>query len=398
MPDLRDTPPADDIGADTQSRFGFQHHCIAKRALRLLTGTQVRQLVCEWHEDYLVIPSTGPQEIVSVKHLDPSQARWTISGLWRDGGMEHLFNRWRDSGESVRCRLETNAGMRTGTGEPGELMAACAAGDDGELEEWAHKIPKVVAGPVDPIELERFLRVFRIDNSFPSRDHIRDVNIEQTIRPTLEYLGWTAIGARSAYRAILDEVRDACSDYADRLNALAVQADPLSLNGDAVMQARVQRRTLDEARLVGAIRQRFYRSPTLLVPESTTRDASVLVKKLRKGAVGPSGVENAKRLRSAWLLYRKNWQDDLTDSDPQIEDLRSQLLQIAADAEAVSIPLGTPYGQRMMTEIQKRLANGALPRPPQRAADAGHLLGLVFDLTQDCHVWWSPEFDVDEAS
>lgn len=131
---VESVPPLDDSGADTDDRYDWQAAMAAADGLslyfdalgddgRLRPDCQDR-LLCEWHEDWLLI-SGESVELVSGKHRDPRAGAYTtVTKLADDGGLAHLFNRWAALQETPSCRLVTSGGL--GSGPPRELLAAAS--------------------------------------------------------------------------------------------------------------------------------------------------------------------------------------------------------------------------------------------------------------------------------
>lgn len=85
----------------------------------------IDRIHCESDEDYVVVYANQLPEFVSVKHREPDQGPWTLSTICTDGGLKHLFNTWREKDQLVRCKLQTNAGLKTGEKEARRLATAC---------------------------------------------------------------------------------------------------------------------------------------------------------------------------------------------------------------------------------------------------------------------------------
>ena len=111
------TAPPDDAGAQTDDRYHWQAAMAAADCLSLyrdavgsdgsLRGDCADRIVCEWHEDWVVM-SQDEVELVSAKHRDPSAGAYTtIPRLVDEGGLAHLFSRWAALGEKPICRLVT---------------------------------------------------------------------------------------------------------------------------------------------------------------------------------------------------------------------------------------------------------------------------------------------------
>ena len=71
-------------------------------------------VVCEMHEDRLLIKGTGA-ELVSAKHRDLSYGLYTtFTMLVDDAGIGHLFRRWHALREKPTCRLVTTPALKAG--------------------------------------------------------------------------------------------------------------------------------------------------------------------------------------------------------------------------------------------------------------------------------------------
>ena len=54
-----------------------------------------------------------------------------------------------------------------------------------------------------------------------------------------------------------------------------------------------------------------------------------------------------------------------------------------------------PYGPEMHLDVRKTVTASDMPSKPSFPLDDQLLQGLVFQLTDECKVWWSERFDVD---
>ena len=151
---ILDIPPSEDAGALTLARYGYQHNCAVPYALQTLDeSSPVLAVVCETHEDFLVLHAWGP-ELVSVKHRELTQGPWTLLQLCAEP-LSHLLDRWLATGKRARCRLLTNQGLKPGRKQAEHLAAACSAHQSEELETWATRL----AGPLhaDEATVAQFL-------------------------------------------------------------------------------------------------------------------------------------------------------------------------------------------------------------------------------------------------
>lgn len=389
-----ETEPSDDAGALAQDRFDYQVHLATARCAWMLVDDEIVSVICEWHEDYVVQYRTAPSELVSVKHLEASQARWTVAGMCGAGGLRHLFERWERVRERCTCRLQTNCGLRPGADEPGGLRDACAKGDAPELHRWAQLLAPHL-GSDDPAEVERFLRNLKFECELPDRHTIATVLANKVMRPVLRQM---ALDERHADRSwgILHEFVAEASRSGDRHDVSVALSDPDALAGDAERRRTLERKTIDRARALEALDVDRSRPRVLLsASPATARSRTRLVKKLERGGLGPTAIRSATRLRSNWLRIEHRWAVDLPGGQGELEHLRSHVIHIASQVERAARELDRPYGAAMQARMEEVLTTDRLAFDPALPVSDLLLLGLVYDRTEACEVWWSDEFDAD---
>lgn len=391
-----ETPPLDDAGALAQDRFDYQVHLATARCARMLVDDEIASVICEWHEDYVVQYRRAPSELVSVKHLEGSQPRWTLAGLCGAGGLLHLFERWRRVRERCTCRLQTNCGLRVGADEPGALREACANGDGPELRRWATLLAPGV-GSDDVEEVDRFLRALKIECELPDRHTVATVLATEVMRPVLRQLGFDERHADLLWRVLHDVVAEA-SRSGDRHDVSVALSDPDALAGDFERRRVLQRKTIDRARALGALEVDRSRPRVLLSsPPAFDRPRTRLVKKLERSGLGPTAIRSATRLRSNWLRIEHQWAVDLPGGQAELEHLRSHVVHTASQVERAARENDHPYGAVMQARMEEVLTTDHLGFDPLIPVSDMLLLGLVYDRTEACEVWWSDEFDADAA-
>jgi hypothetical protein len=382
--------PVEDAGAQTQARFRFQAEVAARRCVKILRRDGIRSIICEWHTDFVVQYSSGTLELVSVKHLEQSQPRWTMAALVDAGGLKTLCQRWCDAGANLRCTLETNAGMRTGDGEPGSLRDALAAEDSDGLRSWAEKLAPLL--DVDVGTAAAFLRHLKIDDSLPGRDQIRAVNLQDHLRPAAHELRIAVADTEPVYDRIVAVVETASRDGEAGESVAALLANPDRLRSDVQLQATIARRTVDRDRLLVALRPPMPVALLALARGGTGRE-TILVKKLRRGDVGPTAVQSARNLRSSWHKFRATWTTGLPGDREGLEDLAARIVIAAQRAEHHARQEGSPWGDRMNRLLQDEVTIANVGKHPF-AVDDHHLIGFAYELTEQCRIWFSDEFDV----
>ncbi len=390
------TTPTDDVGAETLDRFRYQAHLVARACVAMILDQRVAAVICEWHEDYIVQFANGASEIVSVKHHDGSQINWTVRQLCADGGLRHLFDRFLLLQERVTCRLQTNEQLRTGAQQPAELRDCCASKDASGISTWATTLAPHL-GATGPDVVERFLRVLTIEDGLPDRGVVKPVHVQQLMPELSRELGLDVITAERSYESLVALALDACSAPGHEI-VIAAVADPTQLSLDAQQARLVAAKTIDRHRAFDAIGRRS-EIPTVLLSAAAdlTPSRTRLVKKLEAGGVGATGIRSARRLRINWEQQKSAWSTGLPGDDHVIEDMRARIVREASLAEARTRRPGGQYANEMLEDLRPRLQTdtigGAWPGP----LTPDLLLGLAFERTDACEIFWSDEFDPDSV-
>jgi hypothetical protein len=359
------TAPTDDIGAETLDRYRYQARLVAQTCVAMVVDRRIKAVICEWHEDYVVQFANGPSELVSVKHHDGSQNHWSVKQLCHEGGLRHLFERFTKLDECCTCRLQTNEHLRNGAEQPARLRDCCAQKDGVALRGWAEKLaPEFGAGELD--QVERFLRRLTIEDRLPDRHVIEPVHLHQIMPRLIHELAITGCTASNLYDRLVALATEASAAPGHEI-VLEALADPTHLGRDAAQSRLLAAKTIDLDRVLRTIGHRPD-IPTVLLSAATdvAPTRTRLVKKLEAGGVGPTGIRSARRLRSNWEQQESAWSSGLPGDREVIEDLRARLIELARVAEA-----------------RTRLLTPDL------------LMGLAYERTEECEIYWSDDFDPD---
>jgi hypothetical protein len=218
--------PPEDSGAQTQSRFRFQHECTARSCVGMLVLDRVASVVCEEHEDFIVIYADGAVELVSVKHREDSKGPWTFATLCSEGGVRHLYDHWLATGRRARCRVMTNAGVKPGKLEAREFIAACQSRQGEQIEPYIEKLDAAL-GSQDRDRVREFALVLSVESALPGRPHIAAVNVRDFYWPALEELGLVYDVVEPYYDRVLDLIARANRDQiGERLDLRDALLDP----------------------------------------------------------------------------------------------------------------------------------------------------------------------------
>ena len=422
--------PKEDSGSDTLGNYRYQAEVAAQACIAMLTEDRIDSVVCEWHEDFVIAYADGSVELVSVKHRTKRRIPWSVALLCADGGLAHLFDRWRacDGARNVRLRLATNAGLTTGKTGAATLAAMCGpdpeitAGVDAMAETVARyflkirwkqpyatipevpEVPKLadIAVPADFADtVKDFFAAMHIDDELPSKRHITDVNLQSLLLPAIAMLQREHVDTEATYRSLVEGIEKANRDESDRGQLAAYIADPSRVRYNVQIQQRIARRTLYRTTVLDGFVSSLAAIPTFArgqLPIAAPGGAK-LRKKLAHGGVRSDEATHAERLRSAWYVTWQQHRSGLAGDTTELANVSLEVVDTAfacreqAENEAVD---DAPYGRRMNQLISQQLTpenlSTALPFP----VNGQHLRGLAYELCDNCDFYFSEPFDTSE--
>jgi len=377
--------PVEDRGSQTASWYAFQYAVTVGACMELLTG-ETQEVVVEWHTDYVTVATSGVRTLVSVKHRELDQGPWRLSELCDTGGLATLHARWRAAGSDVLCQWITNAALAPAQRgardlarclEQGGFAAGPAADDCRDFVSFFSK-----ALSVEEDEARNFLGSLRIISTGADRRTIGQYVRDRMCLPTLDLMGMSRTQSDRVYntieRAVLDAARALPNDRPSTWDALERASDITR-----------EDRTITRERL----RARFAADGVILTSAPAASGKTVMARKLRAGWLGPSIRADAVRLRREWYAIEATFREDLpTAFVNEVERARS-LVQAAADEAEVnaSAESGATYGPAMHAALARAAKTIAetVDLPVRRE----HLMGCAYQLTDECTIWWSKEFD-----
>ena len=403
---LRSVPPPDDAGAETSDRYEWQAMMAAADVLSLYfrcldeagaiaEGGQF-SVICEHHEDWCIVEADGA-EIVSAKHREASVGPFSsFRQILDEGGVLHLFGRWKALGQALNCRVVTTAGS---TGDSAKMSRACdrlrAAPDsaDAEVLEVVEGVRSAMVAlnsrdgvqpaPEETSTIRAFLGALRVADAQPRRKHVRLMAGEAYGKPVAERLGLPAAGI-AVWMAVLALVRPRMQATGPSIGgALPVvngvrQDDPLAP------------RTLTLADVDTAIRVALANAADY-VPLPRVIRANRMSVKMTEGGCSDNAVERADRLR---LQYRQYWRT--RRSSPTTTDQRRQLdntlLRVLDEATDEIRVVGVTWGAQLWRELSDRLKDIEGTSEAQ-GLSTDLMLGGISELANSCRAWYTDRFD-----
>ncbi|MFB9630976.1 hypothetical protein [Nonomuraea helvata] len=240
-------------------------------------------------------------------------------------------------------------------------------------------------GAQDLSSASRFLQSLRISVTSGDEIGLRAFVIEEVARPILVRLGLQPAAARKVYNAAFSLVVEA-------VNGLDVDApNGVWASRESLVEEERSRRTITRSRLVAAL---------VAAGIPITSDShiggefaiSAMSRKLRAGRVGPTVLRSAPRLRRDWFEVEAAYRSDVpTRFGDEVRRIRSEVANRAGMAESATRVPGRAYGMEMHRELSKLLGDSTIK--PNLPVGPPELMGCVYQLTDECEVWWSDEFN-----
>lgn len=149
----------------------------------------------------------------------------------------------------------------------------------------------------------------------------------------------------------------------------------------------------------GSVPFRFSPANTMLGERVRAGDLSVFEKKLMHGGL----ASHLETMRRRTVSTESHLLELASRKPTEILDIQNQLecyvQGVCDDAKLQTSKIPEPYGEDMLREVQQRLRQTA-DREPQMVHSQPYecLIGVAGLLTEECSVWWGPEFDLEGQS
>jgi hypothetical protein len=377
-------PAPEAFGPATVARYRFQYCCAGARLLAAIAEGRSCVVICEHHEDYLVLGDDCSMQAVSVKHREDHLAAWSISSLVTDGSLGHLLDTFRRANGQIDCCFESNRSHTVA-----DLFSENVAVSGPLRDDLAHRLS------VSRDDVDAFLARLTFPPAMPHRRDIESTFATRYATGALDALAIT-LSPSTAISIARDLVANAS---AERLEVevetrvlVAAPADRAALAAEAVIAARrVTDQNLAEALHAAAVA----RTPTLNASAAGADEETTMTHKLVAGGLGPSSVETARRRRRFWYTHVTKLRD-IPHRQQELASLTEWVQDQANAAESAALDSGRdPYGRFMHDKLIERLGDpDALPAGTvSEDSNPALLSGAAYQLTDDCSVWFSSRPD-----
>ncbi len=396
-----------DPGDDIQMRFRYQHAYGVILLIAALSGKKpYTEIWCEHHDDYVVKKSDGKFDSFQVKTRQVGQPPWKmideplVKSLKKFAEQNRRFPNQIDHFHFVSnhtyYRTNSQAELAKSPVLVKQAVENVAAVE--ELDEHIVTAIQKIADNSDYTNEEVFsvFKQLRLVEG-PGLDDFNDV-LAHTHLPTFS-------GCRSLSPTQLDAIRDELIHKVFAASSLKI-TDPAKhwccVAGEDAVNPRLRAKRITMEDTLQAINE-LNGPPFRFAPvdRSISLDGSSDLTPLEKKAIrgGLSSYLPTWRRRA---LSAEQHLLEMASRKKNAEEILNQLDAVVKgecdDAQLQASAGSEPYGEEMMRIVQQELRNRASNRQATiYNQEYDCLIGIAGLLTNECEVWWSREFDLEET-
>jgi hypothetical protein len=397
------TPPAEDVGADTQRRFRYQACYVAILSLGLLDDDgPLQELYCEHHDDVVLRLRSGKFRAIQIKTRGSGSVPFTavedpiVSSLRKFADLETIFS----------CRfdaylLASNVGFwheKKNGSNLTHILNTVRTGTENGFEKFIKRIADKKP-PIAGVVVKAALRKVELVDT-PGLDDV-EPKLREQLAQIPEFRNRRYDELKTASEAHRDRILEASS--LPGLNLLPVYLElcsdsPQSVRDQHVIQTkRISKAIVQEALNRGLLSPTLLRSHQPVPIEELPTGMKTMEIKMAAGGLSVSEIDHLKDLKFSAETLLQEWYYRYGPDRAQqyYEHLRVLVREECLAAQQGSQQISRLYGSGMLSDLRRRLRErltiqgGATPECSQE-----HLLGMAGILTEDCKVWWSTQFDL----
>lgn len=393
------TPSTNDPGDDVIARFEYQHKYAVVLSLQLLyKDSELVAVYCELHDDVLIRKKNGKFVSAQIKTRDTDQPfkandEQIVGALTKFIYLETTF-----PGHFEQYQLCVNAPfykaksgtslthlkeLHDSTPEPCTSNAALERFrkqlKDCPKKEFCEVLKKLVL-------VSNLPRLQDIDRCV--KDHILQVPEIGDLRDSELF---------EVSKRLIDQTRSAATRKHERHTYLVLTGD-----NDAQVKEMIASKTISAEQISRAIDECLLPQNLLVdsaaVPPQAS-DTKILLCKVKRGQIASHNIELAQDHRNSAERLYLSWASryNKTRADSQYEHVanivRTECIEAYDECDS-----SEPFGQAMLENVRARLKTRLTDPAIQKfGASYEHLLGIAWLLTQDCTVWWSNKFPLEEC-
>lgn len=410
MPGLDEYLSRGDPGDETGRRYQYQYIYTAMLSCDLLSQDDWEELFCEHHEDVLLKLVSGQFTGIQVKTrqqgLDPWKATddEMVSAVGKFVRLDH-----EHPGQLESFTLATNhhffSAKLNGANLPYVLELAHKEGRDAGEEKTLSKFIKKVSSKSGRSESDVLgtLRKTKCTHDLPK--------LTNSLGHLCERIQTNHAPAREVAYSVLRKAAAALTSEAEKAATLHHEQDTswyLSIRKDGVeeqVKARINGKRMTRERVQRVLAEAIKSPPELLTSADVTTPLplpavnSKLAQKLTAGGLSAMTVNAARDCWSSALKQQIEWSSTVGDEAALARHRHLKaLVYNEASAAHEATKIAAPPGPAMLEDLRRRLRERRASTPGDVFSSLEEqLLGRVYMLTEECKVWWSPEFKLTET-
>jgi len=395
-----ETPPTEDVGADTQRRFRHQACYAAILSLGLLdVDGPLIELYCEHHDDIVLRMKSGRFRALQLKTRliggIPFKAcdDEVIAALGRFAHLESTFQ-----GQFEAYIIASNVGFwheKKNSSNLRHVLDVIRGNPENGAGALVQKICKKTK--LDFALICVTLRKVELEIT-PGLD-----DVEARLRDHLALIPELRDRRYDELKDVSDDLRERILDAGSLAGlsslpvylVLCADSSRAVIDQHTIATKRIQRGTVIEV-LNKAIAQRgLLKTHGGVSLAELPRGMRRMEIKLAAGGLSVSEIDHLKDLKFSAESLLQGW---IYKYGSQLAQEYYEHLRVLVRDECLrcqresDMPCGS-YGKKMLSELRENIAHRLTERSavPLECSQE-HLLGMAGILTEDCKVWWSPEF------
>lgn len=395
-----------DKGDDTQKRFRYQNACACFISLNLLSDDrQFSELYCEHHEDVLLKLNNGKFAGIQIKTKNLELGPFDLN----DEAVCKSFKRFVEHDINFKDQFEyyvfaTNVGLlKSESKGPKDYIHWLKSTDIAEIKrsrkdfgKWTKALAKDLNVEIEVI-IESLKKV-RFKDALPHDGDIID-KISASVGNTDE--------CKNSYFSIITSIVNRLIQLHDDASSLKINSDYMFLTEDPEKELdreKIEKKKITKERLLEVFAEELSKQTDSLIRvrnnsiiQSIPRTVKILEKKMDVGNITIDNINLIKDQKYAFeALITERFYKDKSQSEQDYNHLRQIILsesQISYDESFEEI---NTFGMKMLNNIRRRIHKRYLvDKDSFRGCQIEHLFGLIAILTEECTVWWSKKFDID---
>jgi hypothetical protein len=401
------TPPAEDVGADTQRRFRHQACYTAMLSLGLLNDEgPLKELFCEHHDDVILQMKSGSFKAVQLKTRlvggvpFKSGDAEIVSSLRRFVALEAKF-----PGHFESYLLASNVGFwheKKNGSNLDYVLSELRAGSG----KFYGTLVKKISDTEPAIERAAVLTALnKVQLGVTPGLDDAEPKLREQLAQIPEFRGRRYDELKAASDSLRDRIFEASS-----LAGLSALPEYLAVCSDSTQSVKDQSviglKRITKT-IVSEVLNRELSSATLLRTRQLVPIADLptgmgrMEIKMAAGGLSVREIDHLKDLKFSAEYLLQQWLYIYGNEQAQkyYEHLRVVVRDVCLAAQENSQRSEKLYANKMLSDLRQRLeyrSTTLAEETPECRQE--HLLGMAGILTEDCKVWWSAEFELPEGN